>query len=352
VTLDVAAAIESEGFRVEVELRVERGETVALVGPNGAGKSTVLRAIAGLQPVTTGRVGFDGGVWDDPIDDVFVPPSERGVGMVFQQYLLFEHLSAIENVAFGLRARGAARDDAHAAAILQLERLGVGDVADQRPATLSGGEAQRVALARALAVTPSVLLLDEPLAALDATASASVRHDLRRGLDSVDACRLLVTHDPTDAYALADRVVVLEGGRVTQRGHLADLAAAPRSAYVAELLGTNLLEGQLVGGTFRSTDGFELVVGAHETGDGAVLAAVRPAAIALHRSHPEGSPRNVWAAVIEAADHGGDRVRVRLDTPPTLVVEVTPAGFAALAASEGDVVWASVKASEVTVTPD
>jgi molybdate transport system ATP-binding protein len=352
MSLRIDGTIDLGGIEVTIDLAVERGETVALVGPNGAGKSTVLRAIAGLQPLTSGRVEFDGVKWDDVETGVLVPPTERRAGVVFQHYLLFEHLTALDNVAFGLRAVHTPRAEAHRRAREQLARLGVADVADQYPATLSGGQAQRVALARALAISPAVLLLDEPLAALDATARGSVRHDLRRGLDSIDACRLLVTHDPTDAYALADRVVVLESGRVTQRGTLAELAAAPRSTYVADLLGTNLFEGTLDRGMFRSADGFELAVGAHDMADGAAFASVRPAAVALHRSRPEGSPRNVWTAHVVAADRSGDRVRVRLDAPAALVVEVTPAGFEALDVREGDLVWASVKASEIVVAPD
>ncbi len=355
MTLRVEAAIDVEDFRVEVDLRVEPGESVALVGPNGAGKSTVVRAIAGLQPVTSGCVSFAGDVWDEPHLDRFVPPRLRRVGAVFQQYLLFDHMTALENVAFGLRADGADRHHARQRAHALLGRLGIAELADQRPASLSGGEAQRVALARALAIEPRLLLLDEPLAALDASARGAVRHDLQRwmrGATNGPVCRLVVSHDPVDAHALADRVVVLEGGRVTQRGTMSELAAAPRTTYVADLMGTNLLHGRLRGSTFDVDGGGALTVGAHAAPDGDAIATVRPNAISLHPARPVGSPRNVWSTTIVGVDRSADRVRVRLDVPLRLVVEVTEAGLAALDAGPGEPVWASVKASEITVVAD
>ncbi len=357
MTLRIDAEIEIADFRVEVDLDVEPGESVALVGPNGAGKSTIVRAIAGLQPISSGRISFGGHVWDDPRAARFVHPRRRRVGAVFQQYLLFDHMTALENVAFGLRAEGTDRHDARRRALDLLGRLGIGDVASQRPASLSGGQAQRVALARALAIEPQVMLLDEPLAALDASARGAVRHDLQRWMhgtnDSIgSACRLVVTHDPVDAHALADRVVVLERGRITQRGTMAELAAAPRSSYVADLMGTNLLHGILRGSTFAVDAGGALTVGAHEAPDGEAIAAVRPSAISLHPTRPDGSPRNVWPTTIVGVDRSADRVRVRLGLPLPLVVEVTAAGLDALHAAPGDEVWASVKASEVTVVAD
>jgi molybdate transport system ATP-binding protein len=233
-----------------------------------------------------------------------------------------------------------------------LDRLGVLSIADQRPPGLSGGQAQRVALARALVIEPQVLLLDEPLAALDVSARGAVRHDLQRWIGLSGTCRLVVTHDPVDAHALADRVVVLEGGRVTQRGTMTELAASPRSTYVADLIGTNLLAGRLDGASFTVADGVELVVGAHDAPDGETVATIRPAAIALHLDRPEGSPRNVWPTSISGIDRSGGRVRVRLAGPLEVVVEVTESGLGALGVDVGDAVWASVKASEVSVHPD
>lgn len=350
MTLAVSGAIDVGTMIVEIDLEVERGETVALLGPNGAGKTTVLRAIAGLAPMSSGTIVHDGVVWDD--GDTFVPPARRGVGTVFQSYRLFDHLDARGNVAFGLRARGLRRRDALVTAQAALERFGVGDVADLRPAELSGGQAQRVAIARALVVEPSVLLLDEPMAALDVSARGAVRRELAGWLGGAEAARVLVSHDPVDAHALADRVVVIEGGVVTQRGTLSELAGAPRTGYIADLVGTNLLRGTLVDGELRMDRGGTLFVGAHEAPDGPVVATVRPAAIALHTHHPEGSPRNVWRTTVVAVEQSDARVRVRLGEPMTLVVEVTAAGFAALGVLAGDAVWASVKASEIGVVAD
>ena len=352
MTLRLDGTIAIGGFSVAIDLAVERGETIALVGPNGAGKSTVLRAVAGLAALASGRLDHDGVTWDDPAAHVLVRPQDRGVGLMFQQYRLFEHLDARENVAFGLRATGSDRATARRAADEMLDRLGVGAIADQRPSTLSGGQAQRVALARVLVTEPGVLLLDEPLAALDVSARGAVRRDLRTAIGSVDACRIVVTHDPVDAHALADRVVVLEGGVVTQTGTVSDLAAAPRSTYVADLMGTNLVRGDLRGGTLTSESGAALSVGAHEAVDGPAVATIRPAAVALHRDRPEGSPRNVLMTTVVGVDFSSGRVRVRLGEPFEFVVEVTTEGHAALDVDPGDSIWASVKASEVAVVAD
>jgi molybdate transport system ATP-binding protein len=358
VSLTVDAMIEIDEFVVEIAFTVERGETVALVGPNGAGKSTVLRAIAGLHPISSGRVAFGDQVWDEPSTGVFVAPRNRQIGAVFQNYLLFEHLSALDNVAFGLRARRADKRRARLASQSAMERLGVGAIAEQMPSTLSGGQAQRVALARALVIEPGVVVLDEPLAALDATTRGTVRHDLpawlgeSRSADGLPPARIVVTHDPVDAHALADRVVVLEAGRITQTGTPGDLAARPRSTFVADLMGTNVLHGLLRGSVFDVHGGGELIVGAHDAVDGPAIAAIRPAAVSLHRSQPEGSPRNVWETRVAGIDRSNDRVRVRLGAPSRLVVEVTEAGLAALDVSVDARVWSAVKASEISVVAD
>ena len=248
-------------LHLQLDLRVDDGEVVALLGPNGAGKTTALRAIAGLRPLDAGRIELDGRVLDEPAAGTFVPPEQRSVGVVFQDHLLFPHLTALENVAFGLRARGVRRREARAAAQAWLDRMGLADVAGARPRTLSGGEAQRVALARALAVEPRLLLLDEPLAALDAGTRVRVRADLRRHLAAFPGGRLLVTHDPLDAIVLADRLVILERGRVTQTGTPAEVTARPASRYVAQLVGINLLFGTAAGErTVRLDTGGELTL--------------------------------------------------------------------------------------------
>ncbi len=243
VSLEGSIGVRLPGFDLDVEIEVAPGELLAILGPNGAGKSTLLRSITGLTALDHGRLQVDGVPLDDPAADVFVAVEQRPVGMVFQTYLLFDHLSAADNVAFGLRARGMHRTQARERALDWLERVGLADYVDARPASLSGGQAQRVALARALATEPRVLLLDEPLAALDVQTRREVRRDLREHLASFDGMRLLVTHDPVDAYALADRVAILDGGRIVQTGTIAEVTAHPRSRYVADLVGTNLVIG-------------------------------------------------------------------------------------------------------------
>ena len=351
--MSVAATVVVElgRFRLDVAIAVEAGEVVAVLGPNGAGKTTLLRTLAGLLALDEGRVEIDGTVVDDPADDVFVGPDRRSVGVVFQDYLLFPNLSALENVAFGLRARRVPKTSARATAAGWLGRLGLADLADRRPDQLSGGQAQRVALGRALAIEPRLVLLDEPLAALDVGSRADVRRDLRRHLTEAGPAALVITHDPVDAYALADRVVVIEDGRIRQEGALADIARRPRSRYVADLVGMNLVEGAVRDGVLATADGGRLVVPA-DVADGRAFAVVRPNAIALHRRRPEGSARNVWPMEIGDVDHLGDRVRVQLLGPPALVAEVTTAGIADLDVRPGDQVWASLKATEVDVQPE
>ena len=333
-------------FELDVHLTAAPGETVAILGPNGSGKSTLLRCLAGLLPIDDGRIALDGQVLDDAAADTFVRPEQRPVAVVFQDYLLFGHLSAMENVAFGLRAAGLPKAAARARAETWLERVGLADHAGHRPRQLSGGQAQRVALARALATEPRLLLLDEPLAALDAGTRGAVRRDLRRHLETFPGLRLIVTHDPVDAYALTDRVVIMEGGRVVQAGTLADVTARPRSRYIADLVGVNLLAGHGRDGVITTSGGAHVV--AADLVDGDALAVIQPHSVALYRSAPEGSPRNVWAATVVDVDRRADRVRVRLAGPLPLVAEITAAALDALDLRPGDTVVATVKATDVT----
>ena len=330
-----------------MKLRVEPGEVAVLLGPNGAGKTTVLRALAGLLPLAGGRVVLDGQLLDDTARRIRVPVELRQVGVVFQEYLLFPHLSVLENVAFGLRSRGMRRAPARRAAGAWLERLGLRSLEDTRPGALSGGQQQRVALARALATGPRMLLLDEPLSALDVSVRAEVRRDLRRHLREFPGVNLLVTHDPLEAIALADRLIVLEGGRVLQAGTPAEVTEHPRSPYVADLVGVNLLRGKALGDVVEVDGGGRLeVVGA---GSGEVFAVVPPRSVSLWRSRPIGSPRNVWAGRARRLDLLGDRVRVRVEGRPSLVAEVTPAAVAELGLVDGADVWVSIKATDVRV---
>ncbi len=225
MTLRIAGTMRAGELDIDVDLEVPRGHTVALVGPNGAGKTTIIRSITGLQALETGRIEVDGVVWDAPADDIFVPAERRHVGVVFQDVpVVRASLGPGERGVRAASRRRVARP-AHEAADSIMARLGVGAAADRRPDSLSGGQAQRVAMGRALAIEPDVLLLDEPMAALDVSARGAVRRDLRDWIASVDGYRLLVTHDPVDAHALADHVVVVEHGRVTQTGTMAELAA-------------------------------------------------------------------------------------------------------------------------------
>jgi molybdate transport system ATP-binding protein len=237
MSLDASIHVTRGDFRLDVTLRVDDGETLAILGPNGAGKSTILRCLLGLVPLNSGRIALADSVLDDVDADVFVEPDRRRIGAVFQDYLLFRHLSAVDNVAFGLRARGTKKDEARLTARALLERFEVDHLADRFPSQLSGGEAQRVALARALAIEPRAIVLDEPLAALDVATRKSVRDELGRFLSTFSGPRLLVTHDPVDARRLADRVLIVENGHVVQEGSIFDVARQPATAYVEALFG-------------------------------------------------------------------------------------------------------------------
>ena len=350
MSLDAQVQVRLGRLDLDVELQVADGEVLAVLGPNGSGKSTLLRALSGLQPLDGGRVSLDGVVLDDPVADVFVAPERRPVGVVFQDYLLFPHLTALENVAFGLRARGTGKAEARRAAEEWLDRVGLAGFAGHRPSALSGGQAQRVALARALAVDPRLLLLDEPLAALDAGTRREVRRDLRQRLAGFGGMRVLVTHDPVDAYTLADRVAVLDGGRIVQQGTIAAVTAHPRSRYVAELVGTNLVRGVSNGEVVVTGNGATLVVA--DAPQGEVFAAVKPQAVSLSLAAvASGSQRNSWPMTVVDLDRLGDRVRVVLDGPVPLTAEITAAATDALDLRPGDAVHAAVKATEVEVYP-
>lgn len=348
MSLEAAVRLTLGALSLDMELNVGEGEVVALLGPNGAGKTTLLRAIAGLVPITSGHVQLDGQVLEDATTGEYVPTERRSIGVVFQDYLLFPHLSVLENVAFGLRSRGMRSQDASEKAAQWLDRVGLSAYVQEKPDALSGGQRQRVALARALAPDPRLLLLDEPLAALDVTTRAEVRRDLKRHLASFPGLRLLVTHDPLEAAALADRLVVMEDGRLVQTGTPAEVTEHPRSQYVADLVGVNLLRGQADHGSVRIGDS---VVSAAAAESGDVFAVIHPRAVALHQRRPEGSPRNVWPGRVRGIELLGGRVRVRVEGEVPLVAEVTPAAIRELELEEGGEVWLSFKATDVGVYP-
>lgn len=344
--LDAQVGLDLGTLHLDVGLTATPGEVVAVVGPNGAGKTTLLRAIAGLLPLGRGRVEVGGRLVEDPSAGVRLPAQQRHLGVVFQEHLLFPHLTVLENVAFGPRARGTPAVEARARAREWLARVGLEAVAGTRPAALSGGQSQRVALARALAPDPAVLLLDEPMAALDVDARRAVRRELARHLAAFAGPTLLVTHDPLEAISLADRIVVLEAGRVVQDDAPGEIARRPRSAWAARLVGLNHYHGRLDGHTVTLDGGAELTVaGTAKAGEVAVV--IHPRAVALHPERPHGSPRNVWRATVDALDIHRDDVRVHLDGPVPIVAQVTAAALADLELTEGRSIWAAVKATEI-----
>ncbi|KRF36753.1 sulfate/molybdate ABC transporter ATP-binding protein [Nocardioides sp. Soil805] len=303
--------------RVRAALVGHPGQVIALIGPNGAGKSSLVHALAGLV-VAEGRAHLDG------VDLLPRSAREREVGLVFQDRALFPHLSARDNVAFGPRSRGVARREARHRADGWLERMGLGDLADRRPGQLSGGQAQRVAIARALATEPRLLLLDEPMAGLDVTVAMALRIELARHLRDYDGVTVLVTHDALDALALADRVVVLDEGRVAQQGTPEDVAAHPRTPHVARLVGLNVL---------RDADGFT---------------SFRPRDVTVSLRRPEGSARLTWSGPVSSAQQHGDAVRLLVGTEPALLADVTPQAANELGLAPGREVWLSVKATAVS----
>lgn len=337
---------EVSGFN-RLTLDAEPGTTIAVVGPNGAGKTTLLRALLGLTPRAHAELRLG------DTDVTGLPPHRRHVAWVPQDGALFPHMSALANTAYGPRASGVPRAEARRRAQEWLDRLGVGHLAHRRPAQVSGGQAQRVALARALAARPRLLLLDEPLAALDQTTRAHVRHTLRTHLDTFGGVCLIVTHDPVEAVSLADRVLVLDQGLALQDETPAEVTRHPRSPWVARMLGRNAWPGTagpegltlLGGGTLVTAD--PLPPGTK------ALAIIAPEAVSVHRDRPTGSPRNVWPGTIREITTSGSRLRLLITSPqaPDLVAEITPQAAAELGLTDGTSVWTSVKATEATVVP-
>jgi molybdate transport system ATP-binding protein len=339
-----------DSFQLDVSFSIPPGRTVALLGPNGAGKSTAVAALAGLLPIDGGRIVLGDVTLDDPEKGVLVPPDARRVGVVFQDYLLFPHLTILENVAFGLRSQKMSRAESQERAGLWLERMGLGAQVRMKPGDLSGGQAKRVALARALATEPDLLLLDEPLSALDVTTRVQLRRVLVEHLDGFSGPRLFITHDPTEAFLLADEIHIIEQGKVSQAGSADDIRLRPRTPYAADLAGSNLVAGVASGGVVQ-TGTHALHIVDHEI-SGQVLATIRPAAISVHLREPEGSPRNSWKTTIELIEHLGERARLRTGDPLPLAVEVTSDAIRDLNLVAGTPVWVSIKATEITVEAD
>ena len=347
-------------FRLDVGVEVAAGEVVAVLGPNGAGKSTLLGALAGLITPSEGRIVLGERTLTDTASGTLVATHRRRVGLLSQQALLFPHLSARDNVAFGPRSTGASRRAARDTADRWLAEVDASGLADRRPAALSGGQAQRVAIARALATSPELLLLDEPFAALDVDATPAIRSLLRRVVRSTGQTTLMVTHDVLDAVVLADRLVVLAEGGVVESGPTAEVLTRPRSPFAARIAGLDLVPGTACPEGLRTADG-AVVAGLHPepVADGApAVALFNPASVAVHTAVPSGSPRTAVEVRLAAMEPHGELVRLRAAAPdggPSwvdgLAADVTPAAVAELDVEPGARLWFAVKAAEVAVHP-
>jgi molybdate transport system ATP-binding protein len=347
MTLDVTALVKDRDLDVVLELA--RGEVVAVLGPNGAGKSTLLSVLAGLLRPDAGHARLDGRVLFD-IDGtgsrVWLPAHDRGVVLLAQEPLLFPHLSARENVAFGPRSNGLSRAESRAIGVRWLHEVDADRYADRRPGELSVGQAQRIAVARALAADPRLLLLDEPMAALDVAVAPALRQMLRRVLR--DRSAMIVTHDVLDALLLADRVVVIEHGRVVEDGPTTQVLARPRSGFAARMAGLNMVGGTYDAHGVTSSEGLileGLTEGPIGRGEPAV-AVFRPSSVGVYRQPPVASLRNVLSVAVTELEPHGDQIRIRAGR---LSADVTAAAVSELGLAPGAQVIFGVKASEVSI---
>lgn len=361
--LQLRAVLADRG--VEVEFSVSAGEVLAVLGPNGAGKSTVLHVIAGLLRPDLGVVRLGDRVLTDTAAGISVPTHDRRVGLLLQDALLFPHMSVAANVAFGPHSRRArlraVRSGKSDTALRWLREVDAESLADRKPRQLSGGQAQRVAIARALAAEPDVLLLDEPLAGLDVAAAAAIRAVLRRVITRIGCAAVLVTHDLLDVFTLADRVLVLEAGKITEIGPVPDVLTAPRSHFAARIAGINLVNGTVGSdGALHANSGDRWHAAPAQSGDvfspeQRAIAVFPPTAVAVYRERPHGSPRNTVEVTVAELDVRGPAVLVRgaqqLDGAPGLAAEITVDAASELQLVPGDRVWFSVKAHEVALHP-
>lgn len=348
-------------FQLDASFTVAPGQVLGVLGPNGAGKTTLLRALAGLQALTTGSIRLGDLVLDDVDTATFLAAEQRPVGLVFQDYRLFPHLDVRDNVAFAARAQGVGRRPARERAQRWLERLDLTALADRRPHQISGGQAQRVALARALAADPGLLLLDEPLSALDARTRLEVRSQLRSHIGEFTGPVVIITHDPLEAMIMTDHLLVVEDGRVVQSGTPAQIAQRPATQYVATLVGLNLYAGTVAeSGRVQLDDGGTLAVTsidpAHHLDDGPgrrVLVGLRPSAVTLHTARPgPASSRNVWPGTIRGLELLTDRVRVQVEGAPSALVDVSTGAVTDLGLRPGVAVWMSAKATDTDAYAD
>ncbi len=355
MSLRVEIGLRRGSFRLEVALEVEPGQTLALVGPNGSGKSTLVEALAGLIPIETGEIMLDDEPLERPRDGTRVRPQDRPIGVMFQGLWLFPHMSVQDNASYGLWASGRSRREARAEVLDLLERLDLLALAERLPAALSGGEAQRVALARALAVRPRLLLLDEPFSALDLESRPRTRGFLQEVLAEFEGPRLVITHDALEALLLADRVVVLENGRVAQSGSTDEVRRQPRTRYVATLAGVNLLSGTLReerGEWLLQTPELSLAAGARDLPAGAsVHGTIHPGAVRLVRSEVATATANSWATAVQSIQLEGDRVRIVLESPPGFCAELPSAELDLRQYAPGTPVRASVGPKDIYIYP-
>ena len=355
MSLVLRGQVTFDRFTLDVDLQAAAGEVVALVGPNGSGKSTTLAALAGLRQLDGGRLELDGTVLDEPASGRWVPPHARRIGLVFQHFELFPHLSVLDNVAYGPRRRGLDRRSARARARQWLDRLEVADLSSARPTTLSGGQAQRVALARALAGEPQALLLDEPMSALDAESKMSVRRQLRRLLTDFGGVTLVVTHDLLDVLGLADRVVVLDAGRVAQDDTPEQLRRHPRTRHAAARTGRTLLPGHARGDRVDLGHGIAVTTPQqHDTTpqqhDGPVHLVCPPRAVRLAPRSQE-RPPDAWETTLAGVEAIGDHARAALGPPLPLMARIRLEDLAADRALDASV-WVWLDPTEVDVHPD
>jgi len=337
-------------FSLEASLSVAAGETMALVGPTGCGKTTCLMIIAGILAPDWGRVMLGDRALCDMEKGIWCPPHKRNIGVVFQDYALFPHMTAFDNVAYGLKAKGVRGDTLRKKALAALEMVGIPELAHRKPPQLSGGEKQRLALARAAAVDSPVLLLDEPISALDPHTRDSVRRELKSLISSLGKTTIVVTHDPVDAFTLGQKICVLEGGRVQQIGDSMGLLLYPKTPFVARFMGTNFFSGRVVD---ARTDGLTEIsvnvatVFTADRAEGEVAVSFLPSEVTLSLSRPDGSSLNVFQGTVEDVVNLGDRVRVSIRSDVPIVAEISHRSFAHLGISEGQNVFASFKATAV-----
>lgn len=348
MSLVVDGSVSQGDFTLTVSMELAAGRVLGILGPNGSGKTTLIRAVSGLQALSSGSVVVGDVAWQSPSG--CLAPQQRAVGLVLAEPVLFPHLSAVDNVAFGPRSRGMPTGPARDRARAELTGLGLEEFADRKPGALSTGQAQRVALARALATDPEVLLLDESLAGLDPQTRTSVRGVLASRLAGFEGCTLMITHDPVDALTLADELLFLADGVVVQRGTPAQVAAAPTSPYAAQIVGLNLLAA-VSDSPGRAQCGLGIV---HTTAEaiGPVWLSIRPNALSLWPAPPAGSPRNTWRLTVTGVELLGQTARVLLTAgSDRLIAEVTALAVHELSLAPGTEIWASVKATEIDSYP-